>query len=201
MSMSGADDRVVSSADDRAVSSADDRVASGADDRVTCSADDRVTRSDDVCVASSAADCVMSSAADRGTDDRALAAVAARWLTAASGVAGALGMTAAALAAVLLAWRAPLPPAAAAALLLAAAERVLALRCRFDAGLFDDIAQGRLTPATLDASLAVMGLRAASTTPRPLAPRVQGAQRLVRWHAAVAAVQFGCVVGAAWGAA
>jgi hypothetical protein len=137
--------------------------------------------------------------------ERALAATAARWLAAASGVVGALGLGSALVAALLLALRTPMPLAAAAALLLAAAERVLALRCRFDAGLFDDLARGSLTPAALDAALAAMGLRAASAAPPPLEPRVQGAQRLVRWHVAVVTLQFLCIVGAAgsavWAAA
>ena len=123
-------------------------------------------------------------------DERAACAVQARWLQAGTAVAH-LGLGASLLAAALLHW---LPPVGAwlcgGVLLAGAAERVLALRLRLDAGLFTDLAQGRMAslPA-LDAALQANGLRRATASPRALAPRLQGTQRLQRWHVAVVVLQ------------
>ena len=136
--------------------------------------------------------------------ERVLCVTTARWLSASSGVVGALGLLSALIAAVLLVARAPLPGLAAAALLLSLAERVLAMRTHFDAGLFADLARPPGAPDLLDEALAGLHLRAPSAAPRALADRVQGARRLTQQHALLALLQFGAVstqlLLAAWGA-
>lgn len=127
-------------------------------------------------------------------NDRALCATTARWLAASSAALGALGLVSALAAVVLLMARAPLPGLAIAALALVLVERVCALRTRFDAGLFADLAGGAITPQTLDASLHRLKLRAAPGVPRSVAQRVHGARALSVRHAVVAAVQFALVV-------
>lgn len=129
-----------------------------------------------------------------------LSATTACWLDAVGRAAGALGLVSAAACAamVVLASAMPVPvmvvSLAVAGLLLALVERVLALRVRFDAGLFRGLASAADLPAALhglDAALQGLGLRSAGTpaTPRPLAERVQGARRLARWHLVVAGLQ------------
>jgi hypothetical protein len=136
------------------------------------------------------------------TDERVLCATTARWLQASSGALGGLGAVSVLAAVLALLAGLPLPGLAAAALLLALAERVLALRTRFDASLFADLAHGPCTPDMLDAALAGLGLRARSAHSRPLADRVAGARRLTRQHAVLASLQFAAVtlqlVLAAW---
>lgn len=129
--------------------------------------------------------------------ERALCAATARWLAASGAALGALGLLSALMSALMaalaLALRLPMPGLAAFALLLVPAERVWALRVRFDAGLFADLAREPAPAAAiggLDDALAALGLRRRAATPRPLADRVNGARRLARQHAALAAVQF-----------
>lgn len=125
--------------------------------------------------------------------DRVLCATTARWLSASSGVVGGVGMAAVLMAALLLLARTPLPVLAAAALLLALAERTLALRTRFDAGLFADMARQPEALDLMDNALADLHLREPGAAPRPLAERVVGARRLTLQHALVALAQFSAV--------
>lgn len=139
-------------------------------------------------------------------DERALCTATARWLQACGACVGALGLGAAAGAALALWWPGPAALSLASALgcagalLLAVPERVLALRLRFDAGLFADLAEAWVstaaspaaTLASLDRALGALGLR--RTAPRPSAPRglasrVGGARRLSLQHAAVVLAQ------------
>ena len=79
--------------------------------------------------------------------------------------------------------------AAWAALALALPERVLALRLRFDRGLFTDLAEGRIVSLqTLDAALSAWR-KAAPGPVRTLEARIAGTLGLWRRHAAVVAVQ------------
>ncbi len=128
--------------------------------------------------------------------DQAACAVQARLLQAGAPVAH-LGLGASLLAVALLPWaQAETAWLHAAVLLAGAAERVLALRLRLDAGLFADLAQGRIASLqALDDALQATGLRRAPGLPRALAPRLQGAQRLQRWHAGLVGLQ--CVLLAA----
>jgi len=132
-----------------------------------------------------------------------LCATTARWLSASGGVAGGVGVGSALMAALLLVARVPLPGLAAAALLLVLAERVLALRTRFDADLFADLARQSGGLDLLDHALASLHMRQPSAVPRPLADRVQGARRLTQQHALMALLQFSAValqlLLAAWG--
>ena len=130
--------------------------------------------------------------------DRTLAATTARWLRAGARCAGTLGLGCAGLAAAaLLLLPLPLPARAAALAVLALlpAERVLALRLHFDAGLFADLARSGPAPqqalGSLDLALQALRLRTPSTSPtlRPLPDRVRGAQRLLAWHAAGVGLQ------------
>ncbi len=76
--------------------------------------------------------------------------------------------------------------------LLGVVERYFALRLRLDAGLFADLADGRIADiAALDAGLAAIGVRAGAPTnpPRPLDARIAGGRRLWRWHLAVVLLQ------------
>lgn len=131
---------------------------------------------------------------------RWLAGGCAHWLRSGAKACGALALLAAAAALVLLLQQPPAAAAwaAAAVLMLLLPERVLSLRLHFDAGLFADLAAAP-TPASpvtlvaLDQALAGLGLRklpADASAPRPLAERVQGAGRLVRWHAVVVGLQW-----------
>jgi hypothetical protein len=127
------------------------------------------------------------------TDERVLCATTARWLQACTAALGGLGAVSVLAAVLVLLAGLPLPGLAAAVLLLALAERVLALRTRFDAGLFADLAQGPCTPDLLDTALEGLGLRARRATSRPLADRVAGARRLTQQHALLVLLQFSAV--------
>ncbi len=113
----------------------------------------------------------------------------ARWLGASSALgAMALGATLViAFGCVMQAWR---HDASAIVLLVLAAtplERYLALRLRFDAGLFADLADGRIADlAALDAGLAMLGVRKTPPRLRSLEDRLAGSRRLWRFHAVVA---------------
>lgn len=123
------------------------------------------------------------------TDDRARCATMARWLEA-SAVLGALALCCAVVAALGLvahAWRDAAMGFALLALALTPVERCLALRIRFDAGLWTDLASGRITDlAGLDAGLAMLGFGRRTASPRTLDQRLSGTRRLWRWHAVVA---------------
>lgn len=74
-------------------------------------------------------------------------------------------------------------------LALSPVERYLALRLRFDAGLFADLADGRIADlAALDAGLATLGVRRTPPRPRSLADRLAGSRRLWRFHAIIVAL-------------
>jgi hypothetical protein len=74
-------------------------------------------------------------------------------------------------------------------LALSPVERYLALRLRFDAGLFADLADGRIADlAALDAGLATLGVRRTPQRPRTLDDRLAGSRRLWRFHAIVVAL-------------
>lgn len=125
---------------------------------------------------------------------RALCATQARWLDACA-IFGGIGLFAAGLAALCLATGAGndlLRALAFVAIVLLPFERFLALRLRFDRGLFADLAAGRIPDlSALDRALAASGLRRAAAGPtRTLADRVRGTRRLWRAHAAVAAAQL-----------
>lgn len=124
------------------------------------------------------------------THDRARCAVVARRM----GATQPLDMLGLACTAVMLlgmaagAWRNEDLVLALATALLGVAERYFALRLRLDAGLFADLANGRIADlAALDAGLAAIGVRTGAPTepPRPLEARIAGCRRLWRWHLAV----------------
>ncbi len=129
-------------------------------------------------------------------DERALCSACAHWLSACVRTVSAVGLGAAALALLALALRPALPWAALAVLVLLPAERVLALRLRFDAGLFADLAEGRLDLPALDAALAALRLRRAAALPRALPERVAGARRLVLQHALLVLLQAAALLAA-----
>lgn len=89
-----------------------------------------------------------------------------------------------------------------ASLVLGVAGGCQALHTEFDAHLFADLAR-RLDTASavdselarLDAALAQLGVRAATMETRPLDARVQGAVRLLRGQAVLAALQAVLTVG------
>lgn len=133
--------------------------------------------------------------------DRATCRVLARWLAAWRQAFGALGLGAALVAALVMLRPGALPQAAlaacAAVLLLALAERVLALRLGFDAGLFADLGEdAAFTLEHLDGSLHALGLRAASARPRALTDRVAGARRLCVQHAGLVLLQCAALAAA-----
>jgi len=134
------------------------------------------------------------------SDDRALCATTARWLQGCSGALGTLAIASACGALVLLLSKSTWP--AAVVLALTPAERLLALRLRFDAGLFADLARGETDIGRLDGALQRLGLRRAEAPtkpPRGVAERVAGTRHLLRQHAALALLQFLLVAGqAAW---
>ncbi len=149
--------------------------------------------------------------------DRCLCTTTARLLAAVAAAAGALGLGCMLVAAVwlgLLAWHGPTSPASQdpmtamwamrvlvpvpvpvlvlVLVMMVLLERVLAMRLHFDAGLFAELARSDGAPASLqllDQALHTLGLRRASAVCRPLLDRVQGAQRLARWHVATVALQ------------
>lgn len=122
--------------------------------------------------------------------DRARCAVVARRMDAAQS----LGLLALACTVVALiglavdAWRDESLYVALGAVLPGVIERYFALRLRLDAGLFADLATGRISDlAALDDGLAAIGVRAAM--PRPLDDRIAGCRRLWRRHLVVVIVQ------------
>lgn len=128
--------------------------------------------------------------------DRARCVAMARWLEASSTL-GALALCCAVVAALgtlAHAWRdAPLGFALI-ALALTPVERYLALRIRFDAGLFADLASGRIDDlAALDAGLSALGIGKDKPSPRALDDRLEGARRLWRHHALIVGLQAASV--------
>ncbi len=122
--------------------------------------------------------------------DRARCAVVARRMDAAQ----AAGLLALACTSVLLlgiaagAWSEEIRDLAIATALLGLVERYFALRLRLDAGLFADLADGRIANlSALDDGLAAIGVRHAA--PRPLDDRIAGGRRLWRWHLSVVVAQ------------
>lgn len=122
--------------------------------------------------------------------DRSRCAVIARRMDAAQ----ALGLFALACVAVAMislsvdSWRGENLVTALGAVLLGLVERYYALRLRLDAGLFADLASGRIADlAALDDGLAAIGVRAAG--PRTLDARIAGCRTLWRRHMMVVAVQ------------
>ncbi len=80
-------------------------------------------------------------------------------------------------------------------LVLTPLERYFALRLRFDAGLFADLASGRIADLTvLDAGLATLGVRKAPQSSRTLDERLKGSRRLWRFHATVVVLIAACTV-------
>ena len=122
--------------------------------------------------------------------DAMLARTTARRLSACAACAGSVALLCVAGAFALVLMRGSWP--AALVLVLLPLERVLWLRLRFDAGLFQDLAETdrAVTMSALDTALHTLGLRAADATPRPLADRVRGARRLVRHHAVTVLAQL-----------
>ena len=126
--------------------------------------------------------------------DRARCAVVARRTDAAQ-VLGLLGLactTVMLLGMAAGAWRDEDLALALATALLALVERYFALRLRLDAGLFADLADGRIADlAALDAGLAAIGVRTGAPTkpPRSLDDRIAGGRRLWRWHLSVVVAQ------------
>lgn len=129
-------------------------------------------------------------------EDRARCAAMARWLDAASTL-GALALgcsVVAALGTLAHAWRDAALGFALIALALTPVERYLALRIRFDAGLFADLASGRIADlAALDAGLAVFGIGKRQQATRALDDRLRGSRRLWRRHAAIVGLQAASV--------
>ncbi len=140
----------------------------------------------------------MTTSTEPQTPDHALAGATARLLGACASTAGPLGLGCAALAIVALLLPAPGMPTPLLMGVLAAVpvERGLALRLRFDAGLFEDLAHTTVplprALTSLDQALQAMGLRRAAPAPRALEDRARGARRLALWHAGCVALQ--CLV-------
>lgn len=128
--------------------------------------------------------------------DRARCAAMARWLEASSTL-GALALCCAVVAALgtlAQAWRDAALGFAVVALALTPFERYLALRLRFDAGLFADLASGRIDDlAALDAGLAGLGVGKDKPSPRTLDDRLEGARRLWRRCALIVGLQTASV--------
>ena len=127
--------------------------------------------------------------------DRARCAAMSRWLAAAS-VPGALALCCAvviALGYMAQAWRGEAIGFALLVLALTPLERYFALRLRFDAGLFADLASGRIGDLTaLDAGLVTLGVRKTPQSPRTLDDRLKGSRRLWRFHATVVVLIAAC---------
>ncbi len=128
--------------------------------------------------------------------DRACCATMARWLEASSTL-GALALgcaVVAALGTLAHAWRDAALGFALLALALTPAERYLALRIRFDAGLFADLASGRIEDLdALDAGLAGIGVGKGRQSQRTLDDRLHGSRRLWRRHALSVGLQAASV--------
>lgn len=129
--------------------------------------------------------------AQEDAQDRARYAAMSRWL----GASSALGTMALGCAAVVLlggmlqSWRDDGVAIVLLVLALSPIERYLALRLRFDAGLFADLADGRIADlAALDVGLAAIGVRKTPSRPRSLDDRLAGSRRLWRFHAIVVAL-------------
>lgn len=122
--------------------------------------------------------------------DRARCAAVARRMDAAQPL-GLLALACTAVAMIGLAvdaWRDEVLAIALGAVLLGLIERYFALRLRLDAGLFADLASGRIADlAALDDGLAAIGVRVA--TSRTLDARIAGCRRLWRRHLVVVVVQ------------
>lgn len=129
-------------------------------------------------------------------DDRARCAAMARWLEASSTL-GALALCCAVVAALgtlAHAWRDAALGFALIALALTPVERYLALRIRFDAGLFADLASGRIDDlAALDTGLAALGIVKDPQSSRTLDDRLHGSRRLWRRHALTVGLQAASV--------
>lgn len=123
-------------------------------------------------------------------EDRARCAAMSRWLEASSTL-GALALCCAVVAALgtlAHAWRDAAMGFALLALVLTPVERYLALRIRFDAGLFADLASARIDDlVALDAGLTALGIGKDPQSLRTLDDRLQGSRRLWRSHALVVA--------------
>jgi hypothetical protein len=128
------------------------------------------------------------------TEDRARCAVTAALLEQGRGIDRLSWLlTAAALLGLLLGRGWPMLPVLAAGL----AEGFLAARVGFDAALFRELGRGTLPgPAAMDGALLELGLIPAAKAGRPLAPRMAGARRLLRWQALAAAAQLALLLGA-----
>lgn len=124
--------------------------------------------------------------------DRARCATMSRWLGASS-VLGALALCCAfiiALGYLAHAWRGSMMGFTLPVLVSTPFERYLALRLRFDAGLFADLAAGRIADlAGLDIGLTTLGIR---KPPRTLDERLTGSRRLWRLHAAAVVLIAAC---------
>lgn len=133
--------------------------------------------------------------------DRAHCAALSAWLKALAPLSG-WSLLLAAVAIVVLAGvgaaqGAPAQAAWAASGLAALPAVYLAVRVRFDAALFDALADGRLPALSmLDDALAGLGLRRAPSGPRPLDERIAGTRGLVRRLLAAVAVQTALAVAA-----
>lgn len=129
-------------------------------------------------------------------EDRARCAVMARWLEASSTL-GALALCCAVVAALgtlAHAWRDAALGFALFALASTPVERYFALRIRFDAGLFADLASARIDGlAALDAGLAALGVGERPPHTRALDDRIEGTRRLWRRHALVVGLQAASV--------
>ena len=124
--------------------------------------------------------------------DRARCATMSRWLEASSTL-GALALCCAAVAALgtlAHAWRDAAMGFALLALASTPVERYLALRIRFDAGLFADLASARIDDlVALDIGLTVLGIGKDPQSLRTLDDRLQGSRRLWRSHALIVGLQ------------
>lgn len=122
--------------------------------------------------------------------DRARCAVVARRMEAAQPL-GLLALACTLVAMIGLAvdaWRDDVLAIALGAVLLGLVERYFALRLRLDAGLFADLAAGRIASlAALDGGLAAIGVQ--SGMPRPLDDRITGGRTLWRQHLAIVLIQ------------
>lgn len=128
--------------------------------------------------------------------DRARCAAMARWLEASSTL-GALALCCAVVTAfgtLAHAWRDAAMGLALLALALTPVERYLAMRIRFDAGLFADLASARIDDlAGLDTGLAALGIGKDPQSLRTLDDRLQGSRRLWRHHALIVGLQAASV--------
>lgn len=80
-------------------------------------------------------------------------------------------------------------------------ELYLAVRVRFDAGLFADIATGRIDAAQFDAAMRALGLLPETKVGRDWTTRARGARRLLHTQALIVMVQCTAFVFLLWGLA